>query len=318
MSTPEVSLSPADDGLHPASADAAAIETLLFSFYVPERRLGGWLYTFVRPALRTVGGGVWIWDGSASLPWEVPYFALYNALAMPDHLDLRDAELPTGLHLRVTEPLNRYQLRYHDEGLVDLELDFTGIAPHNLAYSRDRSMITHYEQPGRVTGRLELHGEEIAVNCVAMRDRTWSRRAETEPHRVSYCWGLANSGDGFLAICAPDRGQDTISRGYLIRDGHQHQLVEGRRIEEREPDHSWIRRVIIDAVDSEGRALHVEGVSHSRLALPMPGVARMLVWTSLMSWDAYGVQIWGEDQDCWSYAQWASLRRAAPTTGGDS
>ena len=61
-----------DDGLHALSDRWWETETAWFSFHHPERRLGGWLYTMVRPNIGTVAGGAWVWDDTAWLPWPSP------------------------------------------------------------------------------------------------------------------------------------------------------------------------------------------------------------------------------------------------------
>jgi hypothetical protein len=91
-----------------------ATETAWFSFCCPERRLGGWFYTMVRPNIGTVAGGAWIWDNSAHLPWEVLYSANYGALQLPRDQDLDDITLPTGVSIRAIEPCMSYALGYND------------------------------------------------------------------------------------------------------------------------------------------------------------------------------------------------------------
>ena len=41
-----------------------------------------------RPNIGTVAGGVWVWDDTAYLPWDVPYSANYTALPLPADTDL--------------------------------------------------------------------------------------------------------------------------------------------------------------------------------------------------------------------------------------
>src|SRR6266850_96012 len=89
-------------------------ETAWFSFHHPERRLGGWFYTMVRPNIGTVAGGAWVWDDTACLPWEVPYSTNYSALALARDEDLDDIHLPTGVAIRVVEPATSYELGYDD------------------------------------------------------------------------------------------------------------------------------------------------------------------------------------------------------------
>jgi hypothetical protein len=101
-----------DDRFHFAELgdDWWATETAWFSFHHPERCLGGWFYTIVRPNIGTVAGGAWVWDDSAYLPWEV----LYSALELPRDQDLDDCRLPTGVAIKVLEPGQRYALGYDD------------------------------------------------------------------------------------------------------------------------------------------------------------------------------------------------------------
>ena len=72
---------PADDGLHQLSDRWWETETAWFSFHVPERCLGGWLYTMIRPNIGTVAGGAWVWDETAELPWAVRYSTNYSRVA---------------------------------------------------------------------------------------------------------------------------------------------------------------------------------------------------------------------------------------------
>ena len=52
-----------------------------------ERRLGGWLYSMFRPTIGTVAGGVWVWDDTAHLPWDVLYSTNFTSLRLPDDTD---------------------------------------------------------------------------------------------------------------------------------------------------------------------------------------------------------------------------------------
>src|SRR5262245_48826988 len=150
------SFGPDDDGLHTAvlGDDWWATETAWFSFHHPERRLGGWLYTMIRPNIGTVAGGAWIWDDTAWLPWDVPYCANYSALPLPDDLDLRDARLPTGVSIRVIEPTRSYALGYEDGERLHLDLRFDAtMVPESLTVAGSTfGSSHHFDQFGRVTG----------------------------------------------------------------------------------------------------------------------------------------------------------------------
>src|SRR5437660_6016104 len=58
----------ADDCLHAPSDSFYDNETFWYSIFVPERRLGAWLYTGVRQHPGITHGGMWVWDDSGWLP----------------------------------------------------------------------------------------------------------------------------------------------------------------------------------------------------------------------------------------------------------
>jgi hypothetical protein len=164
----------------------------------------------------------------------------------------------------------------------------------------------HLDQFGRVTGSLVLHGEEIPVDCVAIRDRTWTVRHERWKHGGGYGYttGAASAGDAFLAVGTTDG----VS-GFLLQDGTPAALVEGSRRVERAPEHGYVARVRIEATDAEGRTLEAEGAPVSRMAMPIPGV-HGVAWTSLIGWTLNGMPAWGEDQEPWPIMAWSNARRA--------
>ena len=122
---------PDDDRLHTAVMSDRwwETETVWFSFHHPQRRLGGWLYTMLRPNIGTVAGGAWVWDDSAHLPWEVLYSSNYSALQLPADIDLRDVVLPNGVSIRVVEPGHSYDIGYDDGERLQVRLRFEGVMP---------------------------------------------------------------------------------------------------------------------------------------------------------------------------------------------
>ena len=143
-------------------------ETAWFSFCHPERKLGGWLYSMFRPNIGTVAGGAWIWDASAHLPWEVPYSTNYTALRIPQGQDLTNISLPTGVTIHALEPLKRYRLGYHDEERLSLDLTYEAVMAPRALHKAESSFknLNHFDQFGRVTGEIVLHGETIAIDCI--------------------------------------------------------------------------------------------------------------------------------------------------------
>ncbi|MCS6926778.1 MAG: hypothetical protein NZ578_12835 [Candidatus Binatia bacterium] len=301
-----------DDRFHFAElgSDWWATETAWFSFYHPPRRLGGWLYTLVRPNIGTVAGGAWIWDDSAYLPWEVLYSANYSALQLPREQDLDDITLPTGVSIRVIEPCMSYALGYHDPPRLQASLRFDAVMPPEplTATGSTFGHSHHFDQIGRVHGELVLHGESIPIDCLAMRDRTWGRRPEDRPRQAAYVTGIASATHGFLAVTNAGAERDPVAYGFLRRDGRTIRLTHGERRVERDAAHGWITRVEIRATDADGRTLLAVGEPVSRIIINRHTFIDI---NSLVRWHINGELGWGEDQDMWPVHRWASMRRSA-------
>lgn len=290
-------------------------ETAWFSFHHPERKLGGWFYTMVRPNIGTVAGGIWVWDDTAHLPWEVPYSANYSALQLHADADLRDITLPNGVTMRVIEPTMSYALGYEDGSRLRASLRFDGVmAPEPLtAVGSTFGSAHHFDQLGRVTGTLVLHGEEIAIDCIGMRDRTWGPRPENRPRQAAYVTGAADAANGFLAVTNVRPEGEVIAYGFLRRDGRTVSLAGGSRRVERDPVQGWITRITIEATDTEGRPLLAIGEPVSRIIVNRHTFIDI---NSLVRWDIAGLTAWGEDQDMWpthTFAADAAARRKAQT-----
>ena len=290
-------------------------ETAWFSFHEPSRRLGGWFYTMVRPNIGTVAGGAWVWDEAAWLPWDVAYSANYSALPLPADSDLRDVALPTGFSIRVVKPTLAYQLGFEDGDRLRAELRFEGVMPPQplTAVGSTFGSGRHYDQFGRVSGHLLLHGERIEIDCIAMRDRTWGPRPEHRPRRAAYVTGAAGPDHGFLAVTNPRPDHDPIAYGFLYRDGETHSLLNGERRVERDPNQGWITRVTIDAVDAVGRRLLAVGVPVSRMFVNRHTFIDI---NSLVRWDVGDETAWGEDQDMWPVHTFAAERAAHRRVAG--
>jgi hypothetical protein len=283
-------------------------ETAWFSFHHPGRRLGGWLYTMARPNIGTVAGGAWVWDDTACLPWDVLYSANYSALPLPRDQDLHDITLPTGVSMRVLEPTMSYALGYADADRLQLSLRFDGVmAPEPLtAVGSTFGSAHHFDQFGRVTGRIEVHGEPIDIDCLAMRDRTWGPRPEHRPRQAAYVTAAASEGHGFLAVTNTRPDGDPVAHGFLRRDGEVVSLAEGERRVARDHEEGWVREVTIDAVDTRGRRLRAVGEPVSRMIINRHTFIDI---NSLVRWDLDGEEAWGEDQDMWPVHSFAAHRR---------
>ncbi len=304
--------SPADDHFHfdHMSDRWWETETSWFSFHEPNRKLGGWFYTMVRPNIGTVAGGAWVWDDSAWLPWEVLYSTNYSALQLPAGADLADIELPTGVAIKMVEPTMGYELGYHDGERLQARLRFDGVmAPEPLrAVGSTFGSGHHFDQLGRVIGELVVNGEIIAIDCLGMRDRTWGPRPEHRPRQAAYVTGAASADHAFLAVTNTTPEGDAVAYGFHRTQGRTIGLAEGQRRVERDPATGWVTQVVIEAVDAEGATMVAVGRAVSRIIINRHTFIDL---NSLIRWDLDGTTAWGEDQDMWPVHVFADYRRRA-------
>lgn len=298
-------LTPEDDDFHQPNDHPWWHETCFFYFSVPERKVGCWLYNYIRPNIGVAGGGCWVWDDKTFFHMEAPYYACYSALPLPAERDLRDFRFPSGVGVKVLEPLTTYHLTHVDRDWISVDVVWDAIQQPWVRAEGDPPVPSHWEQFGHVTGELVVHGDRMAVDCLAMRDRTWSPRSERwkDGGGGSYASAAVSADLNFLA------SGSTHIRGFLTVDGERRALRETTRRAERHPDHGYVTRIEIDGVDTANRELHAVGIPVSRLAMPLPGLAAV-VWTSTVHWSINGVDCWGEDQDPWPLPQWSMLRRS--------
>jgi len=297
-----------DDTFHPRTDDPWWTETIWFAWMIPERNLLGYFYPVFRPNLGVQFGGVLVFDHTSELPWELPVFHYDWHQTYPDGLDLRDAKLHNGMTVKAVDPTRVFELGYESRDLT-LELRYEALMQPLVSRGTPPFTVAgHIDQPGHVTGRMVLHGEELAVDCYAMRDRAWGPRIDGRQPKIGYSYATASADSAFLSISIDRREGDNVSTGYLMRDGVWSRLASGTREVERD-ERGRPAVVTIDAADELGRRVRARGTTVSRQVFT--AYPSMFCWNSLARWELDGVECWGEDQDVWSPQRW---RRFAATT----
>ncbi len=302
--TGEFRLDPADDDYHPPKSGARwEHETIWLWFYVPERKLGAWVYHFVRPNIGVSGGGVHVFDDTAWFHMETPYYLNYSNALMPSEEDLKTWKFPTGFSFKTLEPLHKYHMSFRDRDVLSFELDWTAIMEPWVVLRGDPPTARHLDQFGRVTGELTLHGETMRVDCLAMRDRSWDHK-RPEPWKDGWGGGTYITGAASPELAFFGAGPG----GFFLRDGVRSPLVDGRVERIRDPAHGFIRRIIVEGRDELGRQVLAEGEAVSRMGMPIAGV-HGVCWTSLVRYTINGQPGWGDDQDAWPLHAWSAMRR---------
>ena len=291
-------LSARDDELHlPRPGDFSWAETSWFAAQIPERQLCLWLYPLFRPTMNVMSCAVYVWGPGSGELWRQPYYRQYWHQPIPDGFRLTNFELPIGLAYRVIEPLSEYELRYADGDSISIELNYRSLhPPHELGISGDHG---HFDQLGRVTGELVLAGEKISIDCIEMRDRTWSpRRERRDGTWLSYSYGAVDDRTAFhCATRIRSDFQVELLGGFSLSEGVVRPLVQGRRRVERDSD-GRPNRIFVSGVDDAGVAVEARGEVISLLAM---NTSPYFVFVSQVHWRmADGTEAWGEDQDTWS------------------
>ena len=246
-------LSAADDGFHAPGDDPWFFESSWWSFYVPERDLGAWIYHWVRPNQSTQGGGCWIYDGTTPFHLEVPYYACYENMPF-------DRRRPARHHVR------QRRLDAVLEPLRALSAPFRRSRPHRLRLRRSpppcrrgRRRRPLRPDDARRPASCCCTAKAIAVDSIAMRDRSWSPRPERwKDGHIGYCSAgtrdvafLANSAAGHAGRDArPGPRGLPPARRPPGRDRRRHRVLE------RDPEHGYLQRITVDADDADGRHLH--------------------------------------------------------------
>lgn len=282
-------------------------ETAWFSFCKPEIGLGGWLYNMFRPNIGTVSGGCWIWEPGAHQPWEVPYYSNLTVMPLDKEADLRDVELRNGVSIKMIEPLQKYRVGYKDDDLLHLDLTFDGVMPPRPMAKNDGSFqkLNHYDQFCHVTGNLKLHGEDIDIDCYAIRDRSWGPRPEHRPGQSAYVSGISDPGRCFLVVTKWNDPDYPITNGFFTLDGETANVVSGRRSVTRNED-GVVETITIEGKDELGRDLHAEGRRLSGIIINRHSFVDS---NGLIEWTINGVPGHGEDQDMWPVHNWTRMRR---------
>ena len=291
-------LTAADDGFHPvADPDPMWTETTWWGLVVPDRSLGGQIYTLFRPNLGVASLVVQVWDASAVEPWLVPYARTLWHVPYPD-TDLTRCQV-ADLSIECIEPLTKYHLSFNDRDLLSFDLDYVALAPPDEASVGGGS--GHFDQACRVVGDLHSGPETIGVDASVVRDRSWYVRRDQRSLREGYTYGIVDASEHCVAhsFAAPDATEDetTILSGYFVRDGHKAKLVAGtRRVLARRRGHPDVIELV--ATDADGRELIATARTLASLASQStPG---MFSWMSVAEWDIAGRAAHGEDHDVWS------------------
>jgi hypothetical protein len=293
------------------------LETNWFSFLVPERNLRASIYAGFRTNLGVVFSHVTIWNEHCASVLDVAHRDARVHLPMPPgNLDRYD--LANGLSVTMTDPGQRWLVRYSDGADVSFDLEITGImrpvSSHEMLVADDgvdfshfhsvgslwKAEIGHIDQTMHIQGELILHGERIAVDCFSNFDHSWAPRPERAHGRGNFDEGFFSRDFAFHVMTREfDDSGSHVTNGYILDHGEPHAIKRGTGRYERT---GWtIDNLVYELEDVRGKHYRFEG--EATATLPIPSWPNQYNIASLVRWSHEGETGWGDYKWHWEASE---------------
>ena len=250
-----------DDLRHRAPEGVRMRDSLFWNLILPEQELGLQVYTFVNHRGRA-GYNVCVW-GAGVAPIVLQHLGQVGPEA-----DFDDWQL-AGLEVRQPELRRTATVRFAGDGV---RLDYRFTAVHDaFSYHQNPGGLppwfaaNRFEQAGRVTGVLEVHGRRIEFDHIAHRDHSWGVRDWGAPQHWKWLLAHTPSGAALNAFVWIARGEWGFN-GYVLRHGEP---VAIAHIDQRE---EYDDRMDQRRLDAE---LHLVDGTSTSLTLEAFGAVRM-------------------------------------------
>ena len=264
---------------HAAGVNHEWAETNFFSFYVPEERLLGSIYTVARAGLGVCASEFIVYRGLAGDRMNVVHYDVQEHLPLPPSYS--DYHLPNGMHVRAVNAPRDYRIDYTGHNGNELHIDYVGLMdPFDIhdSHQNTRAQATaaaqvegsgfgegykgHFDQTAHVKGELKLGKRTYKIDCVDTMDHSWGPRAEYGMHTLG--WMHASFGKGltvhlilhFKPFAARDQ-QYELAHGYVLREGKVTPLAKAAV----RADRLGMQGVAmeLEVTDADGRALKLRG-----------------------------------------------------------
>jgi len=287
----------ADEGQHPFTEESLWRESLYFSFHDTAGQVSGMTTIGLRPNLSRV-------EGTAILFLETRRLLVYRAAFPPEEGRAGLFGVP-GLAFRGLTPLQSWHCR--------AAADFESIDPYRPVPCPSRARDTvpagfdftfeafspaheyppelfgqlagpgrHYEQNGRVQGKVTIGERSFGFTGFGFRDHSWGIRdlakldravalfAQFGPHlAVNAMWGMG--------------GGREVSMGYLSRDGANVAIRDIQATVETDPHSSFPREVLLRIGMEDGRRLRFRAEITSLMPLVYDQGESRLYWYECLS-----------------------------------
>jgi len=212
------------DNRHKLDGSELSRESLAFMIEIPEKGIGGFLYTWVNGA-GLAGAAACLFGPAIG---DTPIFEICDGIPVPDDMDFYDWKVG-GLTLQLKEALKTAHVSFKGER-VNVEYHFEANHAAYAYSSHDNGCPQwiandRFEQQGYVTGSVEIDGRLTEMDGYGQRDHSWGTRDwGVNQH---WKWVHAQAGDDlavhFWKLYA--LGRDHLC-GFVNKDGHVAQVVD--------------------------------------------------------------------------------------------
>lgn len=305
-------------------------ETNFFSFYVPEERLLGSIYTVARAGLGVCASEFIVYRGLSGDRLNVVHHDVQEHLPLPR--SYADYRLPNGMHVKAVNAPRDYRIDYVGRNGAELHMDYVGLmdpfdihdaSQNTRAQASEAAQVEgsgfgegykgHFDQTSHVKGALKLGTRTYPIDCVDTMDHSWGPRAEYGMRTL--CWMHASFGTGltvhlilhFRPFESRDR-QYELAHGYVLREGKVTPIAKARV----RADRAGLQGVAmeVEVTDAGGQALSMRGGAIAGGAWPC--YLCLHIQNTLHQWvTSDGRMGYGVVQDAWTLEGFAARNLAA-------
>jgi len=266
----------------PRYRDYRWLETNWFTWTVPENAMRGHVRAAFRTNLGVAESTCFVWNNPDPHAGAlgVLYADKQSHVPMPvTNLDRFD--LTSGLSVRMTRPLEEWEIRYEGGHDTRFDLNYRAMMPplhisETGTESQDQATIHHghLDQMMHVTGTVRIRGVDYEVNWPSPRDHSWSTRPESSsgygfPMSGNFDYGsFGSEGQDFTFFVQTrnnwsDLRQGAVHNGYIIDGGELLRIKAGDGRYTYEEDSWVVTALTYELEDEHGRMHRFEGTPRS-------------------------------------------------------
>ena len=313
-----------------AAWDPHMIHTHYFGFSIPEHELGCFIYIRYQPAFNMCGAGVSIFQGTDNHTVLDATYLDYLVTAPWPQVSGNTITTINGLTIDFLDPGHDITVSYESpDGQTRFDLHQTALSAlvarghvmpgeelHHAAADRASGGS---EQFMHCTGTLTLDGQEYAIDCNPVRDRSWcqvrtERRAVVDVPPIGWSpmyfgpdlavnqigWEHPDTDPAWTGLYEIGADTPTHHFGYIVASDEIRTITDVRRnVLEYDPVEFLPLKQELDIRDEAGNTYHFTGEA---IALcPVPAWPNIMAHDSVYRWqDEQGRLSHGPYQEVWS------------------